>query len=144
MKLMIKWVGVCIGVLALIAVRYFQHNLFYDPLIAFFHGDFEGNPLPEFNMTRYVIHLALRYGLNVLISLGIIAWFFQNRQHVQLSALVYGIVGILLFTLLIIWLQDTESTSHIALFYTRRMLMHPLLLFVLFPALYFQDLKGKK
>jgi len=143
MKRVIKWVGVSIGVLALIAVRYFQHHLFYDPLIAFFHGDFEGNPLPEFNTTHYVIHLVLRYSLNVLISLGIIAWFFRNRQHVQLSALVYGAVGIILFILLLIWLQDTESTSHVALFYTRRMLMHPLLLFVLFPALYFQDLKRK-
>ncbi len=138
-----RWAGLVVGVFALISVRMFQGNLFYDPLIEFFHSEFQGQPIPDFNFTKYTIHLTLRYGLNVLISLGMIAWFFRNRKHVQLSAVVFGAVGILLLSTLTLLLNDSGSTDHMALFYTRRMLMHPMLLFVLFPALYFQDLKAK-
>ena len=139
--MIIRWLGLVVGVVALIGVRMLQNKLFYDPLIEFFHSDFQGKNLPELNQTKYLIHIGLRYMLNVLISLGMIAWFFRNRQHVQLSSLVFGIVGIGLLVTLSILLGDTKNSDYMALFYTRRMLMHPMLLFVLFPALYFQDLK---
>lgn len=130
-----------IGVLflALIAVRFFQETLFYDPLIAFFHGDFKQQPLPELAWTNYLVSLVFRFALNTGISLLILYLAFRKRGHLVFASIVYGIVLVAGTTALVILLNQNDPENHMVLFYARRILIHPLLLLVLLPAFYFQE-----
>jgi len=143
MKLVIKIGLIALLFASLIGVRALQNHLFYDPLIPFFKGDFKTNSLPEFRVGLYILSIAFRYILNAAIGLAIIYVAFKSINHIQFAAFIFASALIILLILLsysIYWQQE----NHTLLIYARRILMHPILLFVLLPALYFQDQIQKK
>jgi exosortase F-associated protein len=133
----IRSIGVVIGFLLLVMVRAGEETLFYDPLNRFFHSDFKGQPLPDFAVGQYLLSLTLRFVINTLISLGIIYVFLWSRKYLRVAAILYGALFLLLITALTILLLS-QTQQLMMLFYIRRLLMHPLLLFIFLPALYFQ------
>jgi exosortase F-associated protein len=126
-----------IGVLLLLAVRGFEEQLFYDPLLEFYKVDHQSQSIPPLEMGRFFLNLFWRYGLNTALSLGIIALVFQNRAIVKVAALLYAFLGVVLF-LLVAGLLLVPNDHVMALFYVRRFLIHPVLLLILLPAFYFQ------
>lgn len=143
MKEAIKWFWVGLLVLSLVAVRVFQH-LFYDPLIDFYHSSYQNEPLPDLSFFKYLFHQLLRFGINCIISLGIIWIIFRNKLHLKFAMWVFALAGILALALVAVFISLNNPDFHMLLFYSRRILMQPILVFLLIPAFYFQDSLNKQ
>jgi exosortase F-associated protein len=122
-------------------VRVFQGELFYDPFIAFFKTDYHINTLPDYNLTKLICYLILRYAINSIISLGIIYALFQNMQFIRLASILYLGAFLILIVLFLILLLNLDSNWYYLFFNVRRFLIHPVLL-ILFTAAFFSHDKS--
>lgn len=143
MKIAFKISIIALLFAALVGVRALQNQLFYDPLIPFFKGDFKTQMLPEIHSWLYILSMIFRYLINTAIGLALIYVAFKSINHIKFAALVFALALIILLALLIYAIHWPQE-GHTLLIYVRRILMHPILLFVLLPALYFQDQIQKK
>lgn len=134
-------VGLMIVLLA--SVRFFQNHFFYDPLDVYFHTDFQSMPIPKMNTALLLLSNGLRYLINVALSISILWVLFKSRSYLKASLWVYLFAFILLNIVFMVTLQFEVSLSKMALFYTRRFIIHPLLLFVLVAGGYFLKTKKK-
>lgn len=127
----------------LIAVRVFENTLFYDPLLDYFHGDYQIQPIPDLDQVYYFLSLLLRYFLNTTISLLMIYTVLTKMRYVKFAFYMYlalFVVCAILFFILI----NINDPHKLTLFYVRRLLIQPVLLFVLLPALYYQNQTERK
>ena len=122
----------------LVLVRAYESNLFYDPFIVYFKQDFLSEELPNYNFNLLFIHHLYRFGINSLLSIAIIYIAFKNWQYVKFSIWAFVISFLVLITLYYIMIYNEFSFGYIIGFYLRRFLIHPLLLIILIPALYFK------
>ncbi|MCW4469479.1 exosortase family protein XrtF [Flavobacterium sp. MFBS3-15] len=119
----------------LVLVRFYEETLFYDPLLPFFKR--EGKELPDYDSLKLFLGLAFRYGLNTLLSLGVIWLAFKDKAIIRLAAILYGVLFAVLCTVLFIGL-NAEKPNLLLIFYVRRFLIQPLLLLLLLPAFFYQ------
>ena len=122
-------------ILSLISIRIFEDKLFYDPLLYFFKT--EAEILPRYDITSLFLGLAFRYGLNMILSLGILWIVFKDKSIFQLSIFLYITLFIILAGALFITLK-IQKPNLIVIFYLRRFIIQPLLLIILLPAYYYQ------
>ncbi|WPY99053.1 exosortase F system-associated membrane protein [Christiangramia sp. OXR-203] len=137
MKKRYKIILIGFMVLLLVAIRFFEDSLFYDPLIAFFRSDYLLGIIPPMNMAELMIHLSIRYALNSAISLGIIYIAFQNKSMLKFSVILYALLYLGAVSAFIFLVLNIEREHYLALFYVRRFLIHPLFLLILLPAFYY-------
>ena len=124
-------------VFMLIMVRSYGVRTFYDPFIKYFEGDFLTASFPEFNMTKLFVNMGLRYSLNSIISIAIIFFAFVKKE-VVFFAIKFYIISFVIFSVAYFILLKTEfSNGYLLAFYVRRLIIHPLFLVILLPALYF-------
>lgn len=133
-----------IGVLLLllIAVRLFEENLFYDPLIRFFRSEYLTGGVPEMNIGLLLLNLLIRFFLNTAISLLIIYLAFRDLQIFKFASVLYGILLFIAFPVFVFLLLNFEHEHYLALFYVRRFLIHPLFILILLPAFYYYRLRS--
>lgn len=124
----------------LVLIRAYEDSIFYDPLLVFFKTQSE-QALPEFDSIKLLGGVALRYLINTIISLAVLWVIFRSKEILKLSAVLYGILFILLFTAFCFLIYSSEAGQDMALFYVRRFLIQPLFLLILIPAFYFQKNK---
>ncbi len=130
---------VAIGlVFCLALVRFFEEALFYDPFLIYFKGDFNQMPLPNFDAFRLILNLLFRYGLNMLISLGLIYVLFRDKMMIQFSFFLYLIAFLVLMISFFLVLHFYVSDNNFLLFYVRRFLIQPIFVLLFIPAFYFQ------
>lgn len=125
-------------VIAFAVVRYFERILFYDPFLEYFHGEFQQQPLPEFDGFILGTGLFFRYSLNTFISLGLIYVLFRSMSKVRFAAALYAIFFVVLalaFYITVFFFEDHV----LSLFYIRRFLIQPLFVILFIPAFYYQD-----
>jgi len=139
----IVFIGILVIVLA--AIRFYESSLFYDPLINFFKSSgYLRDQIPDFKAGLLILNTIFRYTLNSLISIGIIAIAFIDRNIVKFSAVLFllllGIAGSV-FTYLIFTI---ENEHFLALFYVRRFLIHPIFILVLLPAFYYYRMNNRR
>ncbi len=125
-------------VMALVFIRIFENNIFYDPLIAYFKGNFNATPLPKMYQIKLFASLGFRYYLNSIISLGIIYLLFKNAKTTKLALLLYIVLGSILLISFVFILQFFGETNKMNLFYIRRFIIQPLFLILFVPAFYYQ------
>ena len=125
-------------VMALVFIRIFEDNIFYDPLIAYFKGNFNATPLPKMHQIKLFASLGFRYYLNSIISLGIIYLLFKNAKTTKLALLLYIVLGSILLISFVFILQFFGETNKMNLFYIRRFIIQPLFLILFVPAFYYQ------
>lgn len=125
-------------VMALVFIRIFENNIFYDPLIAYFKGNFNAMPLPKMHQIKLFASLGFRYYLNSIISLGIIYLLFKNAKTTKLALLLYIVLGSILLISFVFILQFFGETNKMNLFYIRRFIIQPLFLILFVPAFYYQ------
>lgn len=149
MKRLLIWLGAIVLFGSLVAIRAYQEQLFYDPLIPFFKTDHGTQQLPEMDRLNLLGNVALRFWMNTIISLGILWLLFRKIEIVKVSLLLFSVVFVILMIAFIVLLSasptavgtgDVEISrgGHLALFYVRRFLIQPLFLLLLIPAFYFQ------
>jgi len=119
-------------------VRSYEDDLFYDPLIRFFKVDHSTQMLPEFDIWKLLMNVALRFFMNTTISLLILWILFMKKEIIKISVLLYSAVFVVLLMAFIFLIYSKEMGGHLALFYVRRFLIQPLFLLLLIPAFYFQ------
>jgi len=127
--------------LLLIAIRFYESVLFYDPLLVFFKTSHTTEILPVLNQFKLVIHTALRFLLNTGISLLVLWVLFKDNGIIRISTILYLILFSVLIILFVILLNTSVAGEHMLLFYVRRFLIQPLFLLVLIPAFCFQRKK---
>ena len=133
-------VSLFIGLLVLI--RAFEDRLFYDPLLDFFKGDYQINPLPKMDGFALQTGIVLRFLLNTILSLGIIWVIFRDKGLLKLSVILYSLLFVLLFLAFSFIIFNSEKAGgFMVLFYVRRFLIQPIFLLILLPAFYFQKNK---
>lgn len=135
---------VAISLIGLISVRVFAGNLFYDPFNLYFKSNFQLLPLPEFDSLLFIISIVFRYGLNLIFTLIIIWALYKSKEFVKGTLWVYVLAFVVLISAFFILSIFDYEWVKMSLFYVRRFLIHPILLFILVPGFYFiSKTKGK-
>lgn len=133
---------IILGFVLLVVLRPVGELVLYDPLEVYFQNDYLKKPLPEMNLPLLGLSVSLKYFFNSLVSIGIIHCAFMDEGNTKFSVRIYlmAFVFLMLIFFGLILLEPENSTR--LLFYIRRFLMHPLLVLILIPAFYYQELKG--
>lgn len=129
---------------ALVLVRAFEHQLFYDPFIDYFRNGYLSDPIPIFSGTKLLLHMVFRYTLNTIISLSIIYLAFMNKDFLIFSIKFYAIAFVVLSITFFIILKGELANGYLFAFYVRRFLIHPLFVLLLLPAFYYKQLTVKE
>ena len=130
--------------LALVLVRAIAPNLFYDPFIDYFRNDYLSQPIPAFSGRKLLLHMAFRYALNSLISLGILYFAFLNKDLIKFSLKFFILAFVVLATVYFIILKGELANGYLFAFYVRRFLIHPLFVMILLPAFYYKQLTSRE
>ncbi|WP_370174822.1 exosortase F system-associated membrane protein [Leeuwenhoekiella palythoae] len=144
MKLFLKISIVSAAIFCLIAIRYWQVQLFYDPLLRFFKGEYlQSVSLPELDALKLYLHVILRFWLNSALSILILVVLFPKKEIFRIALLLYGCLFLLLIIAFVTIIGIYDAQWSMLLFYVRRFLIQPILLLVLVPAFYYQKLLSK-
>ncbi|MBW2962688.1 exosortase F system-associated protein [Mesonia sp. JHPTF-M18] len=90
-----KYLLVFIGFLLLALIRFYESEIFYDPLLNFFHGNYHQLAAPDFELWKIFGTTIFRYLLNTFISLGILTLLFSKNVF-KFSLLIYGVLLLVL------------------------------------------------
>jgi exosortase F-associated protein len=142
MKKRYKIIMISFLVILLALVRYFENQLFYDPLIKFYEADYLQDTIPYFETGKMFFNVLLRYSLNSIISLGILYVTFFDRKILEFSVYLYSIFFVICFTVFVFLIFEIESEHFLAIFYVRRFLIHPIFVLILMPAFYYYRRKN--
>lgn len=145
MKKTLNIVLIILLLAGLIGVRFWQEQLFYDPLLVFFEGIYlNAEKLPELNFSKLLISISARFWLNSVLSLSVLFQLFRKSGIVKISFLVYLVVFILLLVGFALVVLNYTSECSLLLFYIRRFLIQPILLLILVPAFYYHRIGSEK
>lgn len=125
-------------VVLLAGVRAFERQLFYDPFLVYFEGDYMKEPLPAFNGLLLFLGLLFRFALNTLFSLGIVYFLFKEMEMVKFAALLYVFFFVILTVAYFFIIYFYGDQNNLILFYVRRFLIQPLFVILFIPAFYYQ------
>ncbi len=133
-----KIVIISVIFLGMIAIRFFETDLFYDPLIHFFEGSYLTQPPPEFNFWQLILYTSFRFWLTALLSLLILFVAFRSKKILRFSYLLFGTAFLVLIALFAYFLFNMAPENYFLLFYIRRFLIQPIFIILLLPAFYYQ------
>jgi exosortase F-associated protein len=128
---------VLISVFGFAVIRLYENQLFSDPFLDYFKNDYQNLPIPEIDFSTYFLNSFLRYFMNSVLSLVVIAALFQDKKIVKFSSVLLSIFFFIIFSLLFLLLTFDENPSKMTLFYLRRFLIQPLFLLLFIPGFYF-------
>jgi exosortase F-associated protein len=126
-----------ISLLGLALVRWLENDLFYDPFIAYFKSNFQLQLLPDIDKGRYLISILSRYLINLSFTVFIIWLSYKSKEFVKATLWVHLFSFIILLAAFFILGPLDDEWVKMTLFYIRRFLIHPILLFILVPGFYF-------
>ena len=136
-----KYILLVLGVLALVLIRYFENDLFYDPYLQFFKNDYLYIDSPRREALKLTLFTTLRYLLNSSISLGILYLVFRDRGIIKFSAFVYLFAYVILLLAFLYFVINPRQEDYYLFFNVRRFLIQPLILIVLLPAFYYYKIR---
>jgi exosortase F-associated protein len=137
-----SFVMVLLLIAGLVAVRGFEDLLFSDPLKLYFQADFQLKPVPALDVFQQIAGTSLRFLVNMVLSLWIIWFLYKKMDYIKASLWVYLFAYLLLMIAFYFLLDASSDLGKMGLFYVRRFLIHPLLLFVLVAGFYFLKQKN--
>ena len=132
-----------LSIVGLFAVRYFETELFYDPLKSFFEGPYQSDALPDIHWTKWVINLIARYTINMFLSIVLLNAVFSEPSVIQFSAILYLMLLLILLPGLLVLMHHYTPGEYRPLFYIRRFVIHPILLLLLIPSFLMHNQKKK-
>lgn len=142
-KTYVKHIIAITAVLLLIVVRLFEKQFFDDGLIVFFQHDYLTQNLPALSIGRTLLTDSIRFWLNALLSIVILYVYFKQQGLLKFLIIFYATGFAVSIILMYFALQNYHAGHYVFLFYTRRFLIQPLLLFILLPALLYQQYQKK-
>ncbi len=139
---LISFIKIAALLAGLVCVRAFEVALFQDPLQSYFLGDFQKYAFPEVSIFKLIALTSFRFLINTVLSLWILWFLYKKKRFLNAALWVYLFAFVILMTLFVILFQTSGDLGKMAFFYTRRFLIHPVILFVLVAGFYF--LKDKR
>lgn len=135
-----------IGILAiaLLLIRMFEKELFYDPFLNFFHGDTQNKMVPEFNTIKLFLGLIFRYFMNSMLTVLIVYFLFKDVSTVKLTSFLLSLFFVVLIIFFFSLLYFSKTPNYLFLFYVRRFLIQPLFLILFVPAFFYQKSVNKQ
>jgi exosortase F-associated protein len=127
-------------IVALVLIRMFENQLFYDPFLEYFRSEYANLSFPKFNPIKLFISLGFRFYLNMIISLGLLYVLFDDRKIVKFSIFLFMVLGSILMISFFFVLTFFAEESKMTLFYIRRFLIQPIFILLFIPAFYYQKL----
>ncbi|WP_281237890.1 exosortase F system-associated membrane protein [Flavobacterium praedii] len=124
----------------LISIRTFENQLFYDPFLHYFEGDYLKKSLPDYNTFWLFLGMSFRFFLNAIVSLVIVYCLFKDREMIQFASILYLFFFVILIVGFFSVLHFYGNQNNLLLFYVRRFLIQPLFLILFIPAFYYQKL----
>ncbi len=124
--------------IGLLLIRYYEKTLFDDGLIDFFKHEYLNQNLPEISIRKTLLIDVIRYFLNSFLSSGILYLFFKQKGLPLFLMIFYTVLLIITGSYFIYAIKHYETGQYMNLFYTRRVLIQPLALLLLFSALLYQ------
>lgn len=124
--------------LLLIGIRACEEELFYDPFLIYFKGDYMSLEFPKFDSFQLFLNLTFRYFLNTITSLMIIHVLFLDFRFTKFISILYAFLFLVLIVSFFSILFFFDKESNFVLFYIRRFLIQPLLLLLFIPAFFYQ------
>ncbi len=137
MKRIIAGIVILLCFVGFALIRFRESELFYDPLIAFFKGNYRATLLPEMEEGKLILNLFFRYTINTLLSLIVLWMAFREKGIIKFATLFFAAVFVVLIIVFKILLTTQTIGEYLPIFYVRRFLIQPLLLFMLLPAFYY-------
>ena len=123
--------------LALVAIRAFENQIFYDPFLDYFKGNFTNNHLPKVNVVKLFFSMGFRYYINSMISLGILYIVFRDTKITKFSIFLFSLFGMVLMISFFFVMIKFGEANKMTLFYIRRFIIQPVLLMLFIPAFYY-------
>ena len=122
----------------LVGVRWFETQLFYDPLLAYYKQNFKEIKFPEINCFKYTLNLIFRYFINSSLSVVLLWVLFKDKNLLRFSSLLF--IGLLILLLLAFFcmLHFDADSNKTNLFYVRRFIIQPIFIMVFIPAFWYQ------
>ena len=105
------------------------------------HSDFQKHPVPALNYIHVIAGTSLRYLFNMVISLWLLWYLYKKEMFIKAALWVYLFAFVILITAFIFLLHADSDLLKMALFYVRRFLIHPILLFIMVAGFYFLNEK---
>ena len=133
------WLLVLLGLL--ISVRLFENELFYDPYLIFFQNDYLYIDNPRREVFKLTMFTALRYGLNSVLSLGVLYVIFKDKGIVKFSGVIYVLSFVVLIAIYLYFVINPRREDYYMFFNMRRFLIQPIILLILLPAFYYYRVK---
>lgn len=137
-KVYTKHIVAGLVLLLLVAVRLLERRFFDDGLIVFFEHDYLKDALPSLSITRTLLTDSIRFWLNALLSIFILYLYFKQKGLLKFLLIFYAVAYGAGIVSMYFALQNYHTGHYLLLFYVRRFLIQPLLLFLLLPALWYQ------
>lgn len=140
----LKWLFVILGILGLVAVRFVENKIFYDPFINYFHEANENAVFPEFVWSKLIFSHIFRFSLNLIFSAIIIQALFWKKEWTVQAMFLMLIVFAITFPIYLYCISTKFEIGYLLSFYMRRFVIQPLILLLIVPMFYYrkQVLKG--
>ena len=138
------WMAIAfVLIVLLVMVRFFESELFYDPLLAYFKSTYLQIPLPEMNFQLLFLNITFRYFINTILSLGLLYVIFKDKGMVKFTAVLYIVFFVILISILLFALSY-DDPDKMLIFYIRRFLIQPIFILLFIPGFLFQEYVNKK
>jgi len=139
----IKYIAVFILLILLVLIRLFEKELFDDQLLEFFQYSYLDEGLPEVSFWEVYKAISLRFLFNAVLSILILLLLFPQKNLLKFLLIFYCLGFVLLSLLFYYQWHHYVPGEYLFLFYVRRLLIQPIFLFILIPALVFHQLEKK-
>lgn len=138
----LKFLLVVVLIFGLILIRKYEDVLFYDPFLDYFKHS-NTKHFPYYDLQQLYASISLRYALNTLLTVFIVAVIFQNKKYTKFTIITLIAAFVILLPLYhYALLQEFEIGENIG-FYIRRFLIQPMFVLILIPAFLYQDYQKK-
>ncbi len=132
-----------VSLAVLILIRKYQTELFDDPFLEYFASDAQNKTYPTYHSFSMYAGLILRWILNSTFSILFLTALFWKKSISVSSIKIFTVFGLIIFLLYAVQIEMRLPLGEKIAFFTRRLLIQPLLLLILIPVYYFQ-LKSEK
>lgn len=129
--------------LFLIAIRYFEDVLFYDPYLQFFKSDYLYIDSPRRETVKLAAFTSLRFFLNTILSLAIIYLTFLQKSMIKFATFFYSVAFVIIISVFLYFVIHPRQEDYYLFFNVRRFLIQPLILIILLPAFYYHRIKTR-
>jgi len=137
----LKYLIVLILLVLLIMIRFYESRFFDDQLLNFFNYAYLSDPLPKVSFLEVYKIISLRFFINSIISILILLLLFPQKNLLKFLILFYVMAFFILSLFLYLEWSRYVPGEYLLLFYTRRLMIQPVFLFILIPALLFHEME---